>query len=405
MLEVKKDSYDAQEIDVEKVIYPILKSYRGDFVVKSFDPYTVKWFADNAPEFSRGLLCEYEQMSEYPPSDRALVRELLDPDKPLVDFFDYHVGKVGSEIWNEATKHLPAVVWTVRSQEQYEAVRSKVINVIFENFIPGEKGMNEKILTVAVIGYGSRGNVYTNYMKELGTMRTVCVCEPNEKKRELAAQRLSLGEEALFADENEFFAERRADVLLVATPDRAHYRHAVKGLELGYDLLLEKPISPDENECREICMLAEKKKRKVSVCHVLRYAPFYRKIKEIIASGELGEPVTISQTENVGYWHQAHSFVRGNWRNSKESSCMILQKCCHDLDIIKWLMDVPCRTVSSFGSLMYFNKAHAPAGSADFCYKCKLEKECPYDAIGFYMDKPDWLSSTGRFFGNSANAE
>lgn len=265
--------------------------------------------------------------------------------------------------------------------------------------------MNEKILTVAVIGYGSRGNVYTNYMKELGTMRTVCVCEPNEKKRELAAQRLSLGEEALFADENEFFAERRADVLLVATPDRAHYRHAVKGLELGYDLLLEKPISPDENECREICMLAEKKKRKVSVCHVLRYAPFYRKIKEIIASGELGEPVTISQTENVGYWHQAHSFVRGNWRNSKESSCMILQKCCHDLDIIKWLMDVPCRTVSSFGSLMYFNKAHAPAGSADFCYKCKLEKECPYDAIGFYMDKPDWLSLTGRFFGNSANAE
>ena len=121
--------------------------------------------------------------------------------------------------------------------------------------------MNEKILTVAVIGYGSRGNVYTNYMKELGTMRTVCVCEPNEKKRELAAQRLSLGEEALFADENEFFAERRADVLLVATPDRAHYRHAVKGLELGYDLLLEKPISPDENECREICMLVEKKKR------------------------------------------------------------------------------------------------------------------------------------------------
>ena len=97
--------------------------------------------------------------------------------------------------------------------------------------------------------------------------------------------------------------------------------------------------------------------------------------------------------------------MRGNWRNSKESSCMILQKCCHDLDIIKWLMDVPCRTVSSFGSLMYFNKAHAPAGSADFCYKCKLEKECPYDAIGFYMDKPDWLSSTGRFFGNSANAE
>ena len=265
--------------------------------------------------------------------------------------------------------------------------------------------MSGKVLTVAVIGYGARGSIYTNYMKELGTLRPVCVCELIEKKRELAAKKFSLGKEALFEDENEFFAERRADVLLVATPDRAHYRHAIKGLDLGYDLLLEKPISPDEKECRAICALAQEKKRKVSVCHVLRYAPFYRKIREIIASGELGEPVTISQTENVGYWHQAHSFIRGNWRNSKESSCMILQKCCHDLDIIRWLMGVRCKKVSSFGSLLYFDGAHAPEGSADFCYRCKLEKECPYDAIAFYTGKPDWLTSTGRYFGEKATKE
>ena len=265
--------------------------------------------------------------------------------------------------------------------------------------------MSERILTVALIGYGSRGTVYTNYMTELGNMRPVCVCELVEKKREIAKQKFSLGQDALFEDENDFFSKRRADVLLVATPDRAHYRHAIKGLELGYDILLEKPVSPDERECREICALAEKKNLKVSVCHVLRYAPFYRKIKEIIASGELGEVVTISQTENVGYWHQAHSFVRGNWRNSSESSCMILQKCCHDLDIIKWLMDVPCKAVSSFGSLSYFNKEHAPLESADFCYRCKLRKECPYDAISFYLDKPYWLTGTGRFFGDFNNPE
>lgn len=139
MLEVKKDSYDAPGIDIEEVIYPILKSYRGDFIVKSFNPYTVNWFATFAPEFSRGFLCEYEKTEDYPEADRALVKKLLDPQAPLVDFFDYHVGKIGSEIWNETTKHLPAVVWTVRSQKQYDEVKSKVINVIFENFIPEGK--------------------------------------------------------------------------------------------------------------------------------------------------------------------------------------------------------------------------------------------------------------------------
>lgn len=136
MLEVKKDSYHCPEIDVEEVIYPILKEYKGDFIVKSFNPHTVLWFVTNAPEMSKGLLSEYEEFDEYPEADRLIVKKLIDPKKPLIDFFDYHVNKVGSTVWTEATKNLPVVIWTARSQEQIDKLKEKAINFIFEGFIP-----------------------------------------------------------------------------------------------------------------------------------------------------------------------------------------------------------------------------------------------------------------------------
>ncbi len=172
--------------------------------------------------------------------------------------------------------------------------------------------------------------------------------------------------------------------------DKDHYKQAVKALELGYDILLEKPMSPNEQECREIIEAAEKYGRKIAVCHVLRYAPFYSVLKEIIDSGEIGEVVTVSQTESVGYWHQAHSFVRGNWRNSDETSPMILQKCCHDFDILRWLVNSPCKTVSSFGSLTHYKKENMPQEAASRCIDCTI-KDCIYNAVDFYKTHPEWF--------------
>ena len=231
----------------------------------------------------------------------------------------------------------------------------------------------------------------------------VVVADVNEENAKAVAEKY--GYQRWTTDWHEIMDDPAIDLVDITTPNASHCPIAIQAAKHGKHVYCEKPLAMTAQEAAEATKAVEKAGVVTSVGFNYVWNPIQQYVKELIASGELGEPVTISQTENVGYWHQAHSFVRGNWRNSKESSCMILQKCCHDLDIIKWLMDMPCRTVSSFGSLMYFNKAHAPAGSADFCYKCKLEKECPYDAIGFYMDKPDWLSSTGRFFGNSANAE
>ena len=159
-------------------------------------------------------------------------------------------------------------------------------------------------------------------------------------------------------------------------------------LQLDYHLLLEKPISPTKEECLAIEALALKRNRQVVVCHVLRYTVFYQKLKELLESGIIGETVSMQAIEMVGYWHQAHSFVRGNWRNAELSTPMILQKCCHDMDILLWLASRHCLRVSSFGSLSHFTPENAPQGAPKRCTDgCPAAASCPYNAQRFYLGK------------------
>lgn len=243
----------------------------------------------------------------------------------------------------------------------------------------------------AILGFGNRGKLYADIMKEsLKEVSLTAVCDIQESNRKLAHEKYGVDQKMIFSDCDVFFnAGKTADALIIATMDRQHYGQTVQALRLGYDILLEKPISPDEDDCRKIKHLANELGRKVAICHVLRYTPFYGEIKKILDDGDLGEVVTLSQTENVGYWHQAHSFVRGNWRNSNESSPMILQKCCHDMDIIRWLIGRKCKAVSSFGALSYFTAENAPVGSKEKCVDCTVD--CLYNAVNFYKKNEGWF--------------
>ena len=254
-----------------------------------------------------------------------------------------------------------------------------------------------KIFTVAILGCGSRGH-YT-YGKSMEGMpdkfKIVSVCDIDPAKIALAQKDWGIADENCFLDENEFLKEKRADALVIATQDRDHVRMCVRALELGYDILLEKPISPVEEELYELLEANKKYNRKVIVCHVLRYAPAFLKIKALLDSGEIGKVVCIDWIEQVAYWHQAHSFVRGNWRNSQETSPMIMQKCCHDLDLLQYYVDSKCKTVYSVGDTAFFNRANMPEGAAERCADCKYTNECAYSAERLYVDKRrkdfDWV--------------
>ena len=246
-----------------------------------------------------------------------------------------------------------------------------------------------KQITAVVIGAGSRGSIYAGYaIDHPDELKIIAIAEPRAERLHDLADRLQVPIYNRFSSWEELLGQpKMADCAFICTLDDNHIGPAIKAMELGYDLLLEKPMSNTELECRLIVDKAKELNRKLAVCHVLRYTPFYMTLKALIDQGEIGEVTTINQIENVGYWHQAHSFVRGNWRNSMETSPMLLQKSCHDMDIILWLMGRNCLRVQSFGSLRHFTSENAPAGAPMRCLDgCPHENSCPYYAPKLYMD-------------------
>ena len=248
--------------------------------------------------------------------------------------------------------------------------------------------MENKILSVAVIGCGGRGKCYSSYMKKQpDKYKLVAICDQNIEKLEYSKKTFDIPEENCFLDEKEFFSEKRADLLVLSTPDRAHVRQALIALELGYHILLEKPISSDKEELKKLLEAQEKSGKVVLVCHVLRYSPTFCKVKELLDSGIIGELKLMESIEQVSWWHQAHSFVRGNSRNESLQSSMIMQKCCHDLDLIQNYVGAKCKTVYSVGDLSFFNKQNKPENTPDNCGTCRLKMTCPYSAEYNYIQR------------------
>lgn len=248
--------------------------------------------------------------------------------------------------------------------------------------------MSKDIITISIIGVGARGaEAYGRYIYSLkDKFKIVSLCDPNEYRLKKYGDAYEIPAEERFTDEEAFFAKKRSDILLIATMDQLHVRQAVTALDLGYDLVLEKPISDDVGELRMLTAKAQEKGAMVMVCHVLRYHVMIRKLKELLDGGAIGRLITLDQTENVGFWHQAHSFVRGNWRNREETTPMIMQKCCHDLDLIQDFVGSRCQSVSSMGALSYFKAENRPDGAADRCIDCKHRDTCQYSAYRIYLE-------------------
>lgn len=246
-----------------------------------------------------------------------------------------------------------------------------------------------KCITVAIVGLGNRGrNVYASVAKQIpDKMKIVAIADIDSEKVELTAKEYGIPEDKCFASAEELLEqEKLADVIFITTQDRQHVAHAIPALHKGYHILLEKPISPILEDCKELLRVAKECDRKVVVCHVLRYTPVYQKVKELLDAGTIGEVVSMTGIQNVGWWHQAHSFVRGNWRNSDTTSPMILQKCCHDMDLYLWLAGKECKTITSFGGIHLFKEEKAPEGCAKRCLDgCKVKECCPYDAEAIYI--------------------
>jgi len=249
--------------------------------------------------------------------------------------------------------------------------------------------MEKKIFTVAIIGLGGRGADAYGWLihNAADRYKIVSLCDIRPERIEMFSKNFNVPQEDCFTTEEEFFTQKRADLLLIATPDTCHVKHALKGFALSYNLMVEKPLTENEEECKQLLDAQKKAGTKALVCHVLRYAPAFLKAAELLHSGAIGQLVAINALERVGFSHQAHSYVRGNWRNREIAAPMILAKCCHDLDLIQYYAGAKCESVSSVGELTHFKAENAPEGEADRCTKCKHVDTCPYSAKRLYIER------------------
>ncbi len=249
-------------------------------------------------------------------------------------------------------------------------------------------------LTAAVVGAGHRSILYASYaLRNPDELKVVAVADPNENRRRDFAEIHSIPPDMCFETAEELAAKGRlADTVINGTMDQYHVATSLPLIEAGYHILLEKPIAPTEAEVRALLAAARKYDRRVMICHVLRYAPFYTEIRKRVACGEIGDLVMVQTVENVSYHHMAVGFVRGKWRREGESSSMLIAKCCHDLDLITWMKSgVAPISVSSYGSLMQFRPENAPKGSGTRCLvDCSIERECPYSAMKNYVEQGIW---------------
>lgn len=254
--------------------------------------------------------------------------------------------------------------------------------------------MEQKPVTAIIVGAGHRAFVYSELAKTSPEMlKIVGVADPNPFRRKKAMEYFGFGEDMCFESAQELAKRGKiADTVINGTMDEQHLETAIPLLNAGYDMLLEKPFAPNEDEMRQIVECAKKNNSKIMICHVLRYTPFYYSIKERIESGEIGDIINIQTTEHVSYHHLSTSYVRGKWANSaKCHTSMLLAKCCHDMDIMMWMMSkTKPSKISSFGGKYQFKPENAPENAGTICMKdCPLVDTCVYSTKRLYIDHPD----------------
>jgi predicted dehydrogenase len=244
-------------------------------------------------------------------------------------------------------------------------------------------------LDAVLLGAGLRGrHVYGRWaLAHPGALRIVAVAEPDVARRAAVAREHGIPARDVADDWRTLLARPRlAAVAIVATGDTLHVEPALAALGAGYHVLLEKPIAPDAADCARIVAAADASARILQIAHVLRYTPFYGRVHEIVASGRIGRILGIDMQENVAWWHYAHSYVRGKFRNRKLAAPIVLAKTCHDLDLMIWFAGARPRRVSSFGTLSHFRSESAPPGAPLRCSDgCPVQATCPYDAVAYYL--------------------
>ena len=252
----------------------------------------------------------------------------------------------------------------------------------------------QRKVKIAAVGLGNRTCKYLRYVEEHGELaELVAVVDPDLSKVDWARSAYALPEERCFKSFDELATSGlQIDACIIGTPDLYHHELAVKAMRCGWHVLLEKPMGQTEEQCQDIVKVSAETGKMVTVCYILRYHPYFMKLKELSVDPKMGKILSVRHIEGVGRDRTAHTFVRGPWNMKEMNTSVFLTKCCHDVDFVLWLIgSSQVKSVQSRKGDMIFTSSHAPAGAADRCVRCPIEKECPYSAVDLYLRRKDWI--------------
>ena len=246
------------------------------------------------------------------------------------------------------------------------------------------------MIDLVLVGAGNRGNTFGELARRHNSesARFVAVAEPDPIRRERFAVAHQIPTERCYHSWEDLVAQGQlGEGAVVCTTDTLHEKPTNALLELGYDVLLEKPMAPTLEACMSLVRTAERTGRHLMVGHSMRYTDYFMRVREVIQNGELGDIVSVEHRENVSYDHSTHSYVRGNFRRADLCGSMLLAKCCHDLDVLVWILGTRAKRISSIGSLRHFRHDSVPPEIPDRCTDgCPIERECPFSAIQIYLE-------------------
>jgi len=259
------------------------------------------------------------------------------------------------------------------------------------------------MIRLGAIGLGNRACKYLKYIENNPQTGRLCaVAEPDGIRRVQAVERFGLDGSAVFGSAEELFASGpELDAVIIASPDDTHYRYTLQAVSRGWAVLLEKPVSTRLEDCIALDREVSLRNVHVAVCYVLRFHPFYLKLKEILSDGGLGDVCSVRHIIHIGTDRMTHSFVRGQWSREEESSPIILAKACHDIDILYWLTGRKAVQVSSAGGILQFHSGNAPYGSSARCLDCAVERQCAFSAVDLYLRRNEWNSGFDVFPGET----
>ena len=263
-------------------------------------------------------------------------------------------------------------------------------------------------VTAVVVGCGDRGTTYCTAAYDAGLpFKVVAAVDPDENRLRLMREKYGVLPEMCFKDMKDILAKGRiANCVINGTMDQLHVPTSLPFLEQGYNMLLEKPVINNAKDLFKIRDTARKHGCKLMVCHVLRYSPFYRKAKELIDAGEIGEIMHMETSERVGVAHASVSYIRGKWNNESEcGSSFLLAKCCHDIDLLCWFNNKTRPvTADSFGGRDFIVPEKAPKGAGTRCLvdcPAAVRESCKFYAKPLYLDHNVWQAYTWQCTGKN----